>query len=376
MGGSCIARDGVIRLDTVTTPGPRPTITEVARLAGVGRSSAARALGGYGSVSESTRDRVLAAARELGYETNELARSMSTGETRTIGVVLADIANPFFAGVLRGITEVCAAEGFDTIVVNTDEDVEREQAAVRLMLAKQVDGIVVSPTGGADADADHLEAAISRGVPVVQLDRTLSRLPGPAVVLDNREAAFAATQELLSAGHRRIALAWGPRSEVPADTVAGLQTAAQADLSTTRERLIGYLRALADAGLPADPRLVMTGDQTVDGVARFTREALSAERPPTAVVVTETDAALGVLQVLREQSLQSPRDLSLVGFDDAPWVQYLDPPLTVLSQPVEELGERSAQELLALMRGRPVSASLVHLSARLIRRSSVASLPS
>ena len=360
----------------MTTPGPRPTITEVARLAGVGRSSAARALGGYGSVSESTRDRVLAAARELGYETNELARSMSTGETRTIGVVLADIANPFFAGVLRGITEVCAAEGFDTIVVNTDEDVEREQAAVRLMLAKQVDGIVVSPTGGADADADHLEAAISRGVPVVQLDRTLSRLPGPAVVLDNREAAFAATQELLSAGHRRIALAWGPRSEVPADTVASLQTAAQADLSTTRERLLGYLRALADAGLPADPLLVMTGDQTVDGVARFTREVLSAEQPPTAVVLTETDAALGVLQVLREQSLQSPRDLSLVGFDDAPWVQYLDPPLTVLSQPVEELGERSAQELLALMRGRPVSASLVHLSARLIRRRSVASLPS
>ncbi|MDN3310611.1 LacI family DNA-binding transcriptional regulator [Microbacterium oryzae] len=360
----------------MTLPGPRPTITEVARLAGVGRSSAARALGGYGSVSESTRERVLRAARELGYETNELARSMSTGETRTIGVVLADIANPFFAGVLRGITEVCAAEGFDTIVVNTDEDVEREQAAVRLMLAKQVDGIVVSPTGGADADADHLAAAVSRAVPVVQLDRTLSRLPGPAVVLDNREAAFAAAQELLSAGHRRIALAWGPRAEAGVDTRAELERAAQTDLSTTRERLLGYFGALDDAGLPTDPRLVMTGEQTVDGVARFIRAALASEQPPTAVVVTETDAALGVLQVLREQSLQSPRDLSLVGFDDAPWVQYLDPPLTVLSQPVQELGERSARELLALIRGRPTSASLVHLSARLVRRRSVAPLRS
>jgi LacI family transcriptional regulator len=359
-------------VEAVTTPEPRPTITEVARLAGVGRSSAARALGNYGSVSPRTRERVQAAARELGYEANELARSMSTGETRTIGVVLADIANPFFAGVLRGVTDVCAAEGFDTIVVNTDENVERERAAVRLLVTKQVDGIVISPAGGAAADPRHLEAARERGVPVVQLDRTLSRFDGPAVVLDNRGAAYTATVELLRAGHRRIALAWGPWMAAPPTTVCDLEAGAELDLSTTRERLQGHLTALREAGVAPDPRLVMTGEQTAAGVAAFLGAMLDDDERPTAVVVTETDAALGVLQVLRERGLRCPDDLSVVGFDDAPWVQYLDPPLTVVRQPVQELGEGSARALFELVRNTEAVPSFVHLPATITRRRSVA----
>lgn len=350
----------------------RATLSEVARRAGVGRSSAARVLGGYGSVSAYTRERVLAAAAELGYEPNELARSMSTGVTMTIGVVVADIANPFFAGLLRGIADTARASGYGTLLVNTDEDPVREDEAIRLLVGKQVDGIVVAPAGGAQAAGEALRAAHARGIPIVQVDRTLHGLDTDAVVMDNRDAARESTEHLLALGHRRIGLAWGPSLDHvgPADVEELRRRAVTTEISSVGERFLGYLEALEAAGVPLDPDLIMTGEQTPAGVRAFVRDTLRRD-PPTAIIATELDAVVGVLGELDDHGLRVPDDVSLIGFDASAWAEVFHPPITTVVQPVAELGARAAERLIARITAPDALSSVVHLASELVERGSV-----
>src|SRR3954452_12623835 len=183
------------------------TIPDVARAAGVSRATTARALGGYGSVSAETLDRVRTAAEQLGYRPNELARSMITGKTFTIGVIVADIENPFFARVSRGVSDTARHAGFEVILVNTDEDVEAERNALKVLQEKRVDGVIVAPVSG--SEVDHLLAVRQAGCPIVLIDRRVKDLPADTVVIDNRTAAADAVERLLAAGHRRIALVTG-----------------------------------------------------------------------------------------------------------------------------------------------------------------------
>lgn len=359
-----------------TSADPKPTLSEVASRAGVGRSSAARALGSYGSVSEHTRRRVMRAASELGYETNELARSMTTGVTYTIGVIVADIANPFFAAVLRGITDRARTDGYDTILINTDESQKLEEAAVRLLVGKQVDGIIIAPSGGANSSSPHLAWAQSRGVPIVQIDRVVDAISSDAVVMNNRHAARDSTALLLEAGHTRVSLVWGPQLQEPVTSRETLIAAAAHELSSTRERLFGYLDAHDAAGVPVDVSLIMTNEQNQLSTSGFATRILSRNRPATAFVVTETDAALGLLEALRKLGLSYPKDVSIIGFDDTPWAKLLTPPLSMVRQPVYDLGERAARMLVERMSPRPdaglTSTRLEHLEAQIIDRGSIA----
>ena len=183
------------------------TIPDVARQAGVSTATAARALGGYGSVSSTTRERVLAVAEELGYRPNSLARSMITGSTQTLGVVLSDIENSFFHRALRGVADTARARGYEVLLANTDEDLEAERKAVSVLAERRVDGLIVCPTD--DGDHAHLEAVISSGIPVVLLDRRVSGLHADTVGIDNRKAARDATTRLVEQGHRRIGILTG-----------------------------------------------------------------------------------------------------------------------------------------------------------------------
>src|SRR4051812_15382326 len=160
-----------------------PTIPDVAREAGVSPATAARALGAYGSVRPETRARVSAAAERLGYRPNELARSMITGKTNTIGAVVADIENPFFARTTRGITDAARAAGFEVILVNTDEDVNSERSALKVLLDKQVDGVVVAPASS--QETGHLREAQECGAEIVLIDRRVAGLQADAVLIDN-----------------------------------------------------------------------------------------------------------------------------------------------------------------------------------------------
>ncbi len=152
------------------------------------------------------------AAEKLGYQPNTLARSMTTGGvTKTLGIVLADVANPFFSGVLKGISETAKTAGYDAIILSTDEKLELERDAIAVLLAKQVDGLVVASAAGRSDDVSHLSNAIDRGTPVVLIDRLVDKLETDSVVIDNREAARSAVASLIHNGHRRIAFAWGGR---------------------------------------------------------------------------------------------------------------------------------------------------------------------
>lgn len=350
-----------------------PTISEVAAAAGVGRATAARTLGGYGYVSPELRERVLAAAEELGYRANALARSMSTGVSHTLGVIVADIGNPFFAGVVRGISDTSRERGFDTIVLSTHEDLGEEIAAMNVLIDKRVDGVIIASAAVERGDIAHITAAIEHGIPVVLVDRDVSHLDLDAVVIDNRAAAREAVDILIQAGHTRIGFVWGPSTNERPATRRELLAAAAKNLWTDAERLRGYLDALDDAGIPFDPDLVMVGDKTemraVDEVSRM----LALPDRVTAVFCTETDAMTGSLRAVRAAGLSYPADVSLIGFDDSSWAAVMDPPLTMIEQPMHELGEQAAETLLALIDGETTSRSLHTLETRLVSRASVAS---
>lgn len=366
--------DASDRLTGVSGASPtRVTVTDVARAAGVARATAARVLGGYGSVHAGLQERVREAAAALGYQPNTLARSMATGVTHTIGVVVADIGNPFFAGVVRGIADSARAAGYDTIVVNTDESADREEDAVRVLLGKQIDGLVVASAVGAADDPAHLRAAVERGVPVVAVDRELPALDVDAVVIDNHDIAAAAVWHLAAAGHRRVALAWGPALPHRPRSLRTLLDASGRDLPTSGARLQGWADALTEAGHEPDPALVMTGSQTIEGVRRFVTRQLQADDPATAVFATETDAVLGTLAAARDLGLRIPEDLSVVGFDDSPWATVTVPALTMVEQPVRQLGQTAAARLVQRIEGRGAGAARTRaLRGRLVERDSVA----
>jgi LacI family transcriptional regulator len=351
-----------------------PTISEVAAEAGVGRATAARTLGGYGYVSPELRERVLAAAEKLGYRANKLARSMSTGVSHTLGVIVADIGNPFFAGVVRGICDTSRARGFDTIVLSTYEKLDEEIAATNVLLDKRVDGVIIASAAVGRGEVAHIKAAMER-VPVVLVDRAVATLDLDTVVIDNRDAAREAVETIISAGHRRIGFVWGPPMAQPPATRRELLAEASRNLWTDGERLRGYLDALDDARIPFDPELVMVGRKTEDRVPQEVARMLALPDRITAVFCTETDAVTGALRALRAAGLSYPRDVALIGFDDSAWAAVMEPPLTMIEQPVHELGAKAAQVLLDTLEGAQAAKATHTLRSRLIERASVAAPP-
>src|ERR1700712_1780295 len=188
---------------TSTKHNGAPTLTDVAELAGVSRATASRALGGYGSVSPKVRNRVAVAALQLGYRPNVVARNVRTGTTSTIGVVVADMSNPFFAQTTRGVSDAARRHGYQVMVMNTDEDLETEKVGLEFLLSKRVDGIVVA--AASRVASGHLADVHSEGFPVVLLDRRIDAMRVDQVTADNKTGAAAALAALIAAGHRRIA---------------------------------------------------------------------------------------------------------------------------------------------------------------------------
>jgi LacI family transcriptional regulator len=349
-----------------------PTISEVAAAAGVGRSTAARTLGGYGYVSPELRERVLAAAERLGYRANALARSMSTGVSQTIGVIVADIANPFFGGVVRGISDASRERGFETLVLSTHEDLAEEVAATEVLIDKRVDGIIVASAALDAASAGHIQQARDRGIPVVLVDRAVTGLALDAVVIDNRDSAREAVARLIAAGHRRIGFVWGPPVEERPRRRRDLIEVAAHNLWTDGERLQGYLDALDDAGMLFDPDLVMVGRKTEENAQQDVARMLALDDPPTALFCTENDAVTGSLRALHAAGLGVASDVSLIGFDDSSWAAVMQPPLTMIEQPTLDLGARAAEVLFAAIDGASDAPAVHTLHTRFVERSSVA----
>jgi LacI family transcriptional regulator len=348
----------------------KPTIGDVAREAEVSRSTAARTLGGYGYVSEPVRESVQAAAIKLGYRANAAAKTLKYGRSRSIGVIVSDISDLFFAEVVQGITEVVRREGYDIVIVNTDDDLNVEINAVNLLLEKRVDGVIVSSSAIAPSQTKHLNEVQEVGTPLVLIDRLVQGIDSDAIVVDNRAAARAATNVLLASGHRRIAILWGPPDGSRSVPKQPSITAGDGVWSSGN-RYRGYLDALEAADVAFDPSLVGAGPHTsFDGAAQVMK-MLSMSDPPTAIIATEKEALIGVLRALKLSGRECPRDLSVVGFDDNPWLEVLTPSLTMIEQPTQEIGRRAAQRVIDRIEGSHSGPNVVTLTARLIERSSV-----
>jgi LacI family transcriptional regulator len=329
----------------------RPTVADVARTARVSVATAGRALGGYGYVRPETRARVQAAAQALGYSPNVVARSMRSGGTRSIGFVGSDIANPFFAEAMRGICDVANEEGYEAILTNSDERLDLEQLAVRTLLEKQVDGLVVAPSSV--TQFGHLASARAQGVPVVLLDRHLPQLDCDSVVIDNQAAAHNAVTHLVGLGHRRIGLlasinaAEQPRI-VPVESSRRL-TAEGAGRPSV-ERIRGYLDALAEHQAPVSQdtmKYILSGHPGQADVPA--RELIGFRQRPSAVFATDNASTRSIFLAAKSEGI--PDELSLVGFDDLDWTTMVDPPISVVAQSPLRMGRVAAERLFARIKG-------------------------
>jgi len=339
------------------------TVADVAHKAGVSKATAARALGGYGTVSDRVREAVTAAARELDYRPNELARSMTTGRSGTIGVVVGDIENPFFSLAVRGITDVARQAGFTVILINSGEDFVAERAAIGTLLAKRVDGLIVSPAK--ENDVEHLHEAVRSGLPLALLDRGSDTLDVDTVIADDRHAAENITRRLIALGHSRIA--YLTACDTPDHR---FRTAKDIGTGSVRRRIEGFLGVCREAGMIGTEDWVHVGAITPEHTQRIVTEMLQSAQPPTAIIASDSILGLEVFKVHRRLGLSIPDDLSLVSFHDADWTSVTTPPVTVVRQPVYDLGATAAKLLVERLNGEAQTPRKVVLKNAIVERAS------
>ncbi|MET8632052.1 LacI family DNA-binding transcriptional regulator [Streptomyces sp. NPDC057746] len=310
------------------------TMADVARSAGVSVATVSHVLNDTRPVRPHTRQAVLDAIDELGYTPNTLARSLVTARTRSIGLAVSAISNPYFTEILQGVEASALEHGYGLLVADPHDDPVHERNAVRLLHERRVDGVIVAPS----ADPGGLLALLSRhGVPTVFVDRLVDAAPAgtPApqafdqVCGENVDPMARLVTHLAELGHRRIGL------------VAG-----RPGLSTTAERISGYRQGLAAAGLPYDERLLASGDSAAEGAERATTDLLSLAAPPTALVTANNAMTIGALRTLRGRGVSVPDDLALCCFDDFAWADLFSPRLTAVSQPSREIGAEAVRLLL------------------------------
>jgi LacI family transcriptional regulator len=341
-------------------------LIDVALRAEVSRATAARVLGGYSAVSETTREKVLAAAKELNYVVNDLARSMRSGKTLTIGVVVADIANSFFNSSIQAIIETAGAAGYQILVLHTGDDIKRERAAVQVLLEKRVDGLIVVPSSR--AKTDHLHAVGSNSIPVVLLDRRIDPVPLDSVTTDDYTSAKSAIELFIRRGHRRIGMLLatvavdGYGVDQPKDAV-----------STVIERTNGGRAALDGAGIAMNRNWILYSRSELPIATEAALRMLARDDRPTAVLATNEEMALACISACEQLDLTVGGDVSLIGFDDAPWASVFRPALSVIRRPTYELGRQAVTILIDRIKGEK-SAGSVKLPAVLIDRQSVATL--
>jgi LacI family transcriptional regulator len=341
-------------------------LIDVAKRAEVSRATAARALGGYGLVGDDTRKRVISAARELNYSANVVARAMRAGRTLTIGVVIADISNSFFSYAARAIIDTAAKAGYQTLVINTDDDLAKEIEAVRVLIEKRVDGLIVVPSSPSRYEHLVLDGDLSK--PLVLLDRRIEALPVASVTTDDRRGAEEAVELFLDRGHSRIGLL------VATAAASGGHDAPHGEVvSTVSDRVAGAVAAIERRGAELPDTFIRYSRSDIEAAKEGALELLSQQPRPTAIFATNEEMALGVLAACSELHLTLGQDMSLISFDDSPWSKVISPAVSVVKRPVYELGNAAVNCLLQEIRGEGKGGK-VELPTRLIDRASVARL--
>lgn len=301
-------------------------IQDVAKRANVSITTVSHIINQTRYVSDELTDRVKKAMEELDYQPNSLARGLRSGKTKTIGLVIPDISNQFFAEISRKIEDKGFEHGYSVILCNTDDDPQKEKSYIDVLLAKKVEGIIFISTV---VESNNLEKTMEFGLPIVVVDRDINEINSDIVLVDNSIGGFKATQYLIELGHRRIACIGGPSPITP-----------------SAQRAAGYKQALQEAGIPVDPALIVYGDFRYESGNKAMRELLALPQPPTAVFASNDMMALGAIQAVNDQGMKIPDDMSVIGFDNIPFSQTVYPTLTTMAQPIHEMADLVVELLI------------------------------
>ncbi len=331
------------------------TIADVARQAGVSVSTAARVLSGRGYAAEETRRVVLDAARALGYVPNQIARSLRTRRSRMIGLLIGDVENSFYSTIAKNVESVAKGAGYHVVLCNSNDDPDAEREYLKLLDGMRVDGLIVTPTA---RNRRHLEHLLQKGTVIIQVDRRVERLGADAILVDNEAGAHSAVAHLIAAGHSRIGILAG-----------------ELDVLTASQRLAGYKRALKEHTIPVREQLIKIGSFHREHAIEDATELIGVKPRPTAIFAANNILAEACLIALADLGLRVPRDMSLVAFDEVPWMGMVNPPVTTVRQPVADVARSAAELMLRRLsedgQGPP---STVVFRTELIERGSVASV--
>ncbi|MBN1314498.1 MAG: LacI family DNA-binding transcriptional regulator [Anaerolineales bacterium] len=300
-------------------------ISDVARRANVSVATVSRVLTKKTPVSEELSERVMQAVKELGYQPSRVAQSLRKKTSSILGLIISDIQNPFFTSLVRAVEDAAYQYNYGIFLCNSDEDIEKESFYIDLLIAEQVSGVVISPSQERNNPSKKL---LDAGIPVVSVDRRMLDLEVDTVVIDNVESSRALVNHLIEDGHRQIGAILGSDN-----------------ITTGRERRLGYSAALKDHGILPVEEYVLTGQPKKEFGFDCTNRLIDLENPPTAIFAGNNLIAMGALMAIQSRGMVIPDEIALVAFDDLDWTALVRPAITVVKQPTYRLGA-SATDLL------------------------------
>lgn len=305
------------------------TIKDIARELGISPSTVSRALKDHPDISPETKKAVNELAEKLNYQPNIVALSLRQSKTNTLGVVIPELVHFFFSTVISGIEDVAYSAGYNVIITQSNESLQREKANIKTLFNSRVDGMLIS-LSRETSSFEHIEATLAKGVPMVFFDRVYDTPTSSKVIVDDLSGAKDATQHLIEQGCKRIAHLEGPPN-----------------LGITKQRLDGYLEALKEANIPVAKDIIMSCPLgTIEEGKSATEELLKMANPPDAIFATNDPAAMGAMQAIKEAGLKLPKDIAVVGFSNWFFSALLEPPLTSVDQPGFEMGQEAAKLLI------------------------------
>lgn len=328
------------------------TIKDIAEIAGVSKATVSRVLNNTKPVSDEIKERVQSVIDETGYRPSSLARSLSRQRTGILGLIIPDVANPFYAELVKGMSEVAKAYHYNILLCNTFREHEKEREFLELLEDKEVDGIIFMTF----EFHKYQKAFFDRyRKPIVTVNRHFEGQEIPNVDIDNEAAAYSAVRYLIELGHRRV----------------GIISSSKTD-DTAIYRVDGYRRALEEAGLSAEEDLVVESDYHFKSAYEGARQLMTLEDPPTAIFCLNDELAVGAIKYLNDTGRSVPEDVSVIGFDDVPLASMFIPSLTTIRQPIYEMGATAARLLIKRVKDEPLEWNQQTLPFELVIRNSTA----
>lgn len=306
------------------------TIKDVAKHAGLSIATISKYING-GNVLEENRKLIERAINELDFKVNEIARGLKTNKTMTIGVLIPNLENIFFTSIVSNIENILIQNGYSTIICDYKENEAMEKEKLQFLVNKMVDGIITMPLG---SDMKSVNSIIEKNIPIVLIDRPIKEVNCDIILVDNLNASYNAVEHLIINGHKRIGIICGPEN-----------------IYTAQERLTGYVRVHEDYALEIDKSLIKQGDYQVESGYYLLLELLKAQNPPTAVFVTNYEMTLGAVMAINETNVKIPEELSFIGFDNLQMAKIVKPSLSIVVQPMQQIGETAANVLLKRLKG-------------------------